>query len=158
METIYGKESTFDAFKAAYSIGKPEATSTEIWDEYQTWLSKNHQHQRTPMNGTKVSELFAEYLNSFSDKAPDFIEAIEKLSREHRTLQQSFTKLCLKWIEHIAVPFVWEGNTATGYSVDGRNEASQKTAQKLLKGWEMLGKEDEKNTYGMPPSKWLHMI
>ena len=39
------------------------------------------------------------YLNSFSNKNKAFIA---EMNREHRTLQQSFTKLCLKWLEHCA--------------------------------------------------------
>lgn len=45
------------------------------------------------------------------------------MSMQHRTLQQSFTRLCLKWIEHVASP---------EYRTDPRNEQSQKIAQELL--------------------------
>ena len=38
-------------------------------------------------------------VNSMSFKPDYFIEA---MSRDHRTLQQSFTKLCLQWLEYVA--------------------------------------------------------
>jgi hypothetical protein len=71
------------------------------------------------------------------------------MANEHRTLQQSFTKLILSWLEYIA---------SDEYRTDGRNEASKQTAEKLAAGWKLLGKQDEKLTYGMPPSSWLPLI
>jgi hypothetical protein len=43
-----------------------------------------------------------------------------KMSMEHRTLQQSFTRLCLNWLEHCAKP---------EYRTDPRNEDSKRVAQ-----------------------------
>ena len=79
-----------------------------------------------------------DYLNSFSDKGPDFIK---EMSMEHRTLQQSFTKLCCQWLEHCA---------SDEYRTDGRNELSKKVAKDMVEGFEksVLGK----------PSEWLRMI
>jgi len=42
-------------------------------------------------------ENVTDYLNSFSNKEKEFIL---EMNREHRTLQQSFTKLCLAWLEN----------------------------------------------------------
>lgn len=64
-----------------------------------------------------------DYLNTFNSKEKEFCEA---MSCEHRTLQQSFTKLCLQWIEHCA---------SDEYRTDGRNEQSQKIARELLEGF-----------------------
>lgn len=64
-----------------------------------------------------------DYVNTFNDKGNEFCEA---MSCEHRTLQQSFTKLCLKWLEHCASP---------EYRTDPRNEGSQKIARELLSGF-----------------------
>lgn len=64
-----------------------------------------------------------DYLNTFNSKEKEFCEA---MSCEHRTLQQSFTKLCLNWIEHCA---------SDEYRTDGRNEQSQKIARELLEGF-----------------------
>ena len=100
------------------------------------------QEERTA-NAVKV---MTDFVNNYGHDPKEFAKMME---REHRTLQQSFTKLCLKWIEHIA---------QEEYRTDGRNEDSKKTAQKLLQGWELLRKEDETKTYGFKPSEWLHLI
>lgn len=47
----------------------------------------------------------------------------------HRTLQQSFTRLCLAWIKELA--------TNEGMYFDGRNEASVKACKELY----AVGKE-----------------
>jgi hypothetical protein len=64
-----------------------------------------------------------DYVNTYSNKGEEFSQA---MSREHRTLQQSFTRLCLSWLEHCA---------SDEYHTDGRNEQSQKIARVLLDGF-----------------------
>lgn len=64
-----------------------------------------------------------DYVNTFNNKGQEFCEA---MSCEHRTLQQSFTKLCLSWLEHCA---------SDEYRTDGRNEQSKKIAMELLEGF-----------------------
>jgi hypothetical protein len=71
-----------------------------------------------------------DYLNTFNSKEKEFCEA---MSCEHRTLQQSFTKLCLQWIEHCA---------SVDYRTDGRNEQSQKIARELLEGFKQKQAND----------------
>lgn len=71
-----------------------------------------------------------DYLNTFNSKEKEFCEA---MSCEHRTLQQSFTKLCLQWIEHCA---------SVEYRTDGRNEQSQKIARELLEGFKQKQAKD----------------
>jgi hypothetical protein len=63
------------------------------------------------------------------------------MSREHRTLQQSFTRLCLEWIEHCA---------SEGYQTDPRNESSKWIAQKLIK--------PIKEEAGLLPSQYLNFV
>ena len=46
------------------------------------------------------------------------------MSKEHKTLQQNFTRMCLKWMEHLA-------ETPMAHT-DHRNEASVKISRKLL--------------------------
>lgn len=71
-----------------------------------------------------------DYVNSFNDKGIEFCSA---MSVEHRTLQQSFTKLCLQWIEFISSDL---------YRTDARNEQSKKIAQELLQGFKELKKKE----------------
>jgi hypothetical protein len=78
------------------------------------------------MDANQITEEITNYLNSYNDKSEEFNKA---MSREHRTLQQNFTRLCLKWLEHVA---------SDEYYTDGRNEQSKDIAQKLLGGFKEL--------------------
>lgn len=71
---------------------------------------------------SELAELVTDYLNTFNDeeKCNKFNYA---MSRKHRTLQQNFTKLCLRWIEHVA---------SDDYRFDDRNEDSHITCKKLI--------------------------
>ena len=80
------------------------------------------------------------YLNSFSNKNKAFIV---EMNREHRTLQQSFTKLCIEWLENCA---------SDDYHFDGRNEASHKVSKEMVEGF-----RDAKGTMSNP-SEWLPCI
>jgi hypothetical protein len=60
------------------------------------------------------------YVNTFGDVHTEFIKNMET---EHRTLQQSFTRLCLKWIEHVGSP---------EYRTDARNQQSQDTCRLMM--------------------------
>jgi hypothetical protein len=155
MDTLYGRNGIRESFEAGSKAANPEITKDDLDAAYQKFLADHKELQSAKPTTEEIVSIVSDYFNSYSSKEKEFAEA---MSREHRTLQQSFTKAVLVWLEHIAVPFRWEGDKPVGYGVDGRNEASQNTAQKLLKGWDMLGELDEKNTYGMPPSQWLHMI
>jgi hypothetical protein len=107
-------------------------------------IAKYKAQQDTP--ALRAVQEMSNFVNNFNHDSAMFIELME---REHRTLQQSFTKLVLQWLEHIAKP---------EYHTDGRNIHSKETAQKLMQGWHMLGQLDEKLTYDMPPSRWLPMV
>ena len=60
-------------------------------------------------------------LNSFNFNQDEFNQA---MSNEHRTLQQNFTRMCLKWIEHMAT-------TDTRFT-DHRNKDSVLTSAALI--------------------------
>ena len=53
-------------------------------------------------------------------------EFYKLMSNQHRTLQQNFTRLCLKWLEFVA---------SDEYRTDGRNEDSKKVANEMLDGF-----------------------
>ena len=69
-----------------------------------------------------VADTISDFTNSFS--FPDELVA-EKMSNEHCTLQQSFMRLCLKFIKKMSEKKYW----------DGRNEASVKTAKKIMEAF-----------------------
>lgn len=68
----------------------------------------------------KVVGQVTDYVNTFGDTHTEFIKNMEL---EHRTLQQSFTRLCLKWIEHVA---------SEEYRYDLRNEQSHQTCKLIM--------------------------
>lgn len=70
--------------------------------------------------GTETASRMADLVNySIGTGSEAFIN---EMRTKHRTLQQSFTRLCLQWLEHMANPET---------RVDGRNEASQNIARTL---------------------------
>ena len=84
-------------------------------------------------------ETVTDYLNTFSETEQAFIQ---EMNREHRTLQQSFTKLCLAWLENCA---------SENYHFDGRNEASHKVSKGIV--------ENFKHEHdGFEPSKYLPCV
>ena len=89
----------------------------------------------------EIQELVNEITNFVNSFTPDEAKFIELMSREHRTLQQSFTRLCLKWLEHIA---------SDDYRTDDRNQGSHVTAKALI---EAFNKQR-----GMDPSNYLPFI
>ena len=84
---------------------------------------------------------------------------LEMMSRDHRTLQQSFTRLCLEWLEQVA-------ERQGPQYVDARNEDSQRIAQQLMQGF--IAQVAEKNKITVKevmdnwdiykPSKWLGYV
>jgi hypothetical protein len=64
------------------------------------------------------------------------------MGKDHRTLQQSFTKLCLKWIEYVG---------SEEYHFDGRNQDSHETCKKLVEGFQA-------NHDNFKPSNYLRFI
>lgn len=67
----------------------------------------------------KVVSEVSDFLNSFHPNYAGFVEA---MAVEHRTLQQSFTQLCLEWFKYLAnTPYY-----------DERNEASVMVARAVI--------------------------
>ena len=95
------------------------------------------------LTAKQTVENVTDYLNSFSSKEKEFIE---EMSKEHRTLQQSFTKLCLAWVEHCASP---------EYRFDGRNEQSHNISKDILEGFKQFKGE---RFVGFKPSEFLGCI
>jgi hypothetical protein len=79
------------------------------------------------------------FVNSYSSDHQAFIA---EMGKDHRTLQQSFTKLCLKWIEYVA---------SEDYRHDLRNQDSHEVCQKIVQGF----KKDNDN---WKPSDFLRLI
>lgn len=71
---------------------------------------------RETENVRKVSDM----LNSFSFNPEEFCK---EFSREHRTIQQNFTRLCINWLCTCA---------SDDYRFDARNEASHRVAKALI--------------------------
>jgi len=94
----------------------------------------------TQTQAKEVVNNVTDYLNSFSNKNKEFIA---EMNREHRTLQQSLTKLCLEWLENCA---------SEEYNFDGRNEASHKIANVMVEGF-----HDAKATMSKP-SEWIPCV
>lgn len=87
----------------------------------------------------KAVQGMTDFVNTFSLDQAEFNRV---MGNEHRTLQQSFTRLCLKWIEYCA---------EDEYRRDLRNQASHDTAKKLVEPFrEFFG--------GNNPSDYLPMI
>lgn len=66
------------------------------------------------------ADVISAMLNIFGFDYRGFCEAME---REHRTLQQSFTRLCVEWLMTCA---------SENYQYDERNEASHTVAKQMM--------------------------
>jgi len=88
-----------------------------------------------------------------------FEEVNNEMSKDHRTLQQSYTRMCLQWLEQVAER---KGPQFT----DARNESSQKISEQLMDGFvktianqqNISEEEVRKNWDVYKPSKWLPHI
>jgi hypothetical protein len=92
------------------------------------------------LTAKETVENVTDYLNSFSNKEKEFIQ---EMNKEHRTLQQSFTKLCLAWLENCA---------SEDYHFDGRNEDSHRISKEIVEGF-----RDAKGTMSNP-SEWIPCV
>ena len=92
---------------------------------------------------TKITD----FVNSYNRDEKSFIE---QMSREHRTLQQSFTRLMFKWIEHCA---------SNDYHFDGRNEATHRTSKELVNAFSKYKEEQEPSYWvNVKPSDFLPLV
>ncbi len=108
----------------------------------------------------QMCQMFSDYVNKYSSDNSDFLN---KMSNDHRTLQQAFTRLCFQWIERVA---------RDDYRVDARNADSKEAAKAMVTGFlaqtaligfrkeierihpHMVGANPEDNK----PSQWLAFI
>jgi len=72
-------------------------------------------------NKDPVEEL-VKYVSNCVNYSIDNKKFAERFGREHRTLQQSFTRLCMEWVRYLAKQ----------ENYDARNEASVKLAKGLV--------------------------
>lgn len=72
--------------------------------------------ERNKQNAEQVAGM----LNVFGFDNDGFCDA---MCRQHRTLQQNFTRLCIAWLATCA---------SDDYRYDGRNEASHEVAKALI--------------------------
>ena len=96
---------------------------------------------RTENTTQELLDLMSAFINSFT---PEYKEFIEGMNREHRTLQQSFTKLCLMWIENCA---------SEDYRFDLRNQDSHTISETILETFAKAMKLD-----ATKPSEWLPCV
>lgn len=98
----------------------------------------------------KLVQDITNYLNTFNSRDKEFCLS---MSLEHRTLQQSFTRLCLQWVEYCA---------SDEYATDARNEGSKDVAKKIMKLWrkEMILDGFNGSTLEVieKPSSWIRHI
>jgi hypothetical protein len=87
-----------------------------------------------------VTAILTSYVNSFSTDHEYFIKA---MSREHRTLQQSATKLMFQWIEYAA---------SDDYRFDKRNEATHEICKQIVAKFKI------ENGYNVKPSDYLPCV
>ena len=76
---------------------------------YKEWTDRNN------FNFDAIDSMINDF--GFDEK-----EIAQKLANNHNTLQQSFMRLCMRFIERMAEKTYW----------DGRNEASVQTAKKIV--------------------------
>jgi hypothetical protein len=90
--------------------------------------------------GKEMASEMTDFVNTFSnDSKKEFVQA---MSNEHRTLQQSFTRLCLEWIEHCA---------SQDYRTDGRNESTHQVCKAMVETF-----KEKKDNFN--PSQYLPLI
>ena len=110
-------------------------------------MSNKREYSQAEIDRAKQAvTAMTDFVNSYNHNSELFNQL---MANEHRTLQQSFTKLALEWVEHVAEP---------EYRTDGRNIHSQQTAQKLMKGWKLLREQKEEETYEFKPSQRLPQV
>lgn len=93
-----------------------------------------------------MSELTTQQLvNRMTDHVNTFNvrkEFVDLMANEHRTLQQSFTRLCLQWLERAA---------SEEYKFDLRNQKTHEVSRELVERF-------KKENYGFAPSEFLPYI
>jgi hypothetical protein len=73
-----------------------------------------------PKTPELVASIMGDFVNNYGVNMKEFCQ---RMCRQHRTLQQTFTNLCFEWIKTCA---------SKDYSYDGRNEASHIVCQHIV--------------------------
>lgn len=93
-------------------------------------------------NADACVQAFTTMVNSMSLDPTPFIMS---MNRQHRTLQQSFTRLCFAWIEHCA---------SEEYRTDLRNEQTKKISEEI----KMIVEQFKLQNDNYSPSQFLPVI
>jgi hypothetical protein len=93
----------------------------------------------TNKTASEVASVMSDFVNNFGCDKQAFVN---EMAKDHRTLQQSFTKLCLKWIEYVG---------SDEYRFDLRNEDSHTTCKAMISAF-------KKENDNWNPSDYLRMI
>ena len=100
-----------------------------------------YQQKTTTMENKakNIANEMSNFVNSYSSDHKGFIA---EMGKDHRTLQQSFTKLCLKWIEFVG---------SEDYRHDLRNADSHNTCKAMIEAF-------QKENGNWKPSDFLRFI
>jgi hypothetical protein len=142
-KTLYGGKGIRESFMAGVH---PDISKDLKEAMYQGWLAQNPAFQSHKPTSEEMADYIEDYFNSYQNKE---MALIKQMERKHRTLQQSFSKFTLKWIEYMATD---------EYRVDGRNQASQQVAKRLIVAFQDWLRVNDPNCYDLLPSSWLHMV
>ena len=96
--------------------------------EFERQEREYQQRDKALREGKELMDQIGNYVNHGKSRK-GFIDAFK---REHNTLQQLTFKMFLELMEEMA---------SDNYRTDGRNEASKKMAQTLLKGFQIAQKQ-----------------
>jgi hypothetical protein len=96
------------------------------------------------MNNQAEKEVVRDITNYINNTCVETDEFVKEMSRQHRTLQQVFTQLCLKWIETCA---------SDDYQHDLRNQASHEISKQIIESFQVAS--DFANS---KPSNYLPLI
>lgn len=102
---------------------------------------------------TEIVQNVSDYVNTFSVNSR-IKEFCEQMDKEHRTLQQNFTRLCLSWIHYIS---------KDDYRFDLRNQDSHERAKLIIDLFKKhLAKDHNMSDATLEefsnPAKWLRTI
>ena len=147
-----------DMCRKLFGEETPELTEREDNALDAALKMKEYYDEKLDKSAESTVRYMEDFVNNYSCPMDEFVTL---MTRRHRTLQQSFTKLCFKWIEKVASP---------EYTHDGRNEASHRiskramnASRKVLVNWLKPQPDDgihvdAKLLKDNPPSTWLTMV
>lgn len=83
-------------------------------------MSQDDWEEKSRQEAHNVAQAISRFLNVMGEDRLKLL--VEEVGRDHRTLQQKFTRVCMLWMEHLA------GQE----HFDLRNEASVMLARKIM--------------------------